>query len=119
MELLCLSPQDPSPPGHLSTSGPCRNRKGGGHHHIDAVHREGVELLVQPTHELMLEEVAALPVELKERHVLLHGQVWGNKGIQGGGLALGLHTAFLPSLSRLVKGEVGRTMKMRVSHVPA
>lgn len=36
--LLCLFPQDPSPPSYLSTSGPCRNGKGGGYHHVDAVH---------------------------------------------------------------------------------
>ena len=32
----------------------------------------------------MLEEVATLPVELKERRVLLHGQVWGDKDTQEG-----------------------------------
>lgn len=77
-----MSSQDPSPPGQWSASGPCRNGEGGGYHHVNAVHREGVELLVQPAHELMLEEVATLPVELKQRHVLLHGQVLGNKGAQ-------------------------------------
>lgn len=65
MGLLCLSPQDASPPGHLSTSGPCLNGKGGGYHDVDAIYREWVELLVWPTHELMLEEVATLPIELK------------------------------------------------------
>ena len=32
----------------------------------------------------MLEEVATLPVELEKRHVLLHGQVWGDRGSQAG-----------------------------------
>jgi hypothetical protein len=38
----------------------------------------------------MLEEVATLPIKLEQRHVLLHGQVWGARAYSEESLALGL-----------------------------
>jgi len=53
----------------------CRDRQGTCHHHINAVHREGVKLLVRTPHEFVLEQIATLAVELKESQVLLHGDI--------------------------------------------
>lgn len=66
--------------GSSSTTGcTCRDRQGTGLHHINAVHREGVELLVWPPQEFVLEQIATLAVELKESHVLLHGDICGEE----------------------------------------
>lgn len=53
----------------------CRDRQGTRHHHVHAVHREGVKLLVWTPHEFMLEQIATLAVELKQSHVLLHRDI--------------------------------------------
>lgn len=53
----------------------CRDRQGTCHHHVNAVHRKGVKLLVWTPHEFMLEQIATLAVELKQSHVLLHGDI--------------------------------------------
>lgn len=53
----------------------CRDTDSSGHQPVDTVHREGVELLVGAPHELVLEQVPTLPIELKQGHVLLHGDI--------------------------------------------
>lgn len=57
----------------------CRYRQAACHHHINAVNRERVKLLVWTPHEFVFEEVATLAIELKESHILLHREVWGRQ----------------------------------------
>lgn len=53
----------------------CRDRQGTCHHHVNAIHRERVKWLVWTPHEFMLEQIATLAIELKQSHVLLHGDI--------------------------------------------